>query len=59
MKNSLVLTSKLSPFAWRLSWLLAVILVTLWLVGMGHASGPIVVNSTEDTKKNEGQCTLR
>jgi CSLREA domain-containing protein len=59
MKNSFVLTKKLSRFALRLSWFLALTLVLLWLVGVGHASTFIVVNSTEDVKKNDGQCTLR
>jgi CSLREA domain-containing protein len=61
MKRPLVLTSRLSPLVLRLSGLLALTLVALWLVGAGHASTPdrIVVNSYEDSKDNDGVCTLR
>jgi CSLREA domain-containing protein len=59
MRNSFVPTNKLSRFALRLSWFLALTLVLLWLVGVGHASAPIVVNDYGDSKGDDGVCTLR
>ena len=59
MKETRVLASRLFPLALRLGLFLVLSFVLLQLASTGQASGPIIVNHTEDIKKNDGQCTLR
>ncbi len=59
MDRYVIRTRILSPFVFRLTVFSALILAMLWLAGAGNAATTIVVNTTADTKSNDGQCSLR
>jgi len=59
MDRYVIRTRILSPFIFRLVVFSALIMAMLWLASAGNAATTIVVNTTADTKSNDGQCSLR